>query len=223
MRCSDCSAPVRPIVALDIDGTLGNYHGHFLQFAEAYLGPDAYPWLGTARLYSYDGSSNFGDWFQEEYHVTRAVYRDIKLAYRQGGQKRSMPALPGAAELTTKLDGLGVEIWITTSRPYLRLDNIDPDTRHWLKRNRIIFDHAIYSEHKYKELGQLVDRERVVAVLDDLGEMYDEAAEQFGDDVPILKRSRYNADVDRRYVVEDLGAAELLIWARVEQWRINHK
>src|SRR5207237_8921310 len=104
-----------------------------------------------------------------------------------------------------------------------RLDNIDPDTRHWLKRNRIAFDHAIYSEHKYKELGQLVDRERVVAVLDDLGEMYDEAAEQFRDDVPILKRSRYNADVDRRYVVEDIGAAELLIRARVEQWRINHK
>ena len=37
MLCTSCSAVIRPVVAFDLDGSLGDYHNHFLNFAEGYL------------------------------------------------------------------------------------------------------------------------------------------------------------------------------------------
>ncbi len=153
-----------PVVALDIDGTLGDYHGHFLRFAEQWYGrampaPQAntqgvplYKWMGTSK----------------------STYRQCKLAYRQGGMKRSMPCYDGASELTHNLRKAGAEVWITTTRPYLRLDNIDPDTRHWLRRNKIQFDGVLYGEHKYRDLSKIFGT-RVLFIVDDLPEMIEQA------------------------------------------------
>ena len=84
--------------------------------------------------------------------VTLRDYRECKLAYRQGGLKRFMPCYPGASELATALRRRGAEVWICTTRPYLRLDSIDPDTREWLRRNKIKYDAILYGDDKYREL-----------------------------------------------------------------------
>lgn len=148
----------RPVIALDIDGTLGDYHGHFLRFAEQWYG----------RKMPDPEDINPGMPLHKFMETSKSMYRECKLAYRQGGMKRSMPAYPGASALTRHLrQKLHCEVWICTTRPYLRLDNIDPDTRHWLRRNKIQYDGVIWGPHKYRDLAKKVGLERVVAVVDD--------------------------------------------------------
>jgi hypothetical protein len=154
----------KPVVAVDIDGTLADYHGWFTRFAELWTGremPDPTDNTNGIPLYKWLGMS-------------KKTYRECKLAYRQGGMKRSMPCYPGSADLLRYMRKSGCEVWICTTRPYLRLDNIDPDTRHWLRRNHIPYDGVIFGEHKYRDLVKIVGRERVLMVLDDLPEMIEQ-------------------------------------------------
>lgn len=157
----------RPVVALDIDGTLGDYHRHFLWFAEKWLGMNM-P-LAT--------EINPGLPLSEFMGVEHSVYRQCKLAYRQGGLKRFMPVYPFASDLTHNIREAGAQVWICTTRPYLRLDNIDPDTREWLRRNDIEYDAVIFEgildgdgATKYGELVRQVSTSRIVAAVDDLPE-----------------------------------------------------
>lgn len=153
-----------PVVALDIDGTLGDYHGHFLTFAQQYLGkpmPDP-------------KESTEGEPLYQLMHVSKATYRQVKLAYRQGGLKRSMPCYPGAAQISRIIRESGYRVWICTTRPYLRLDNIDPDTRHWLRRNSIQYDGVLFGDHKYRDLERAVNG-NVLMVVDDLPPMLKQA------------------------------------------------
>lgn len=159
-------APDAPVVALDIDGTLGDYHGHFTRFIEQYTGrpmPDPAANTGGVPFYKHLG-------------VSKATYRAAKLAYRQGGMKRSMPVYPGVRDLTVHIRNRGCQVWICTTRPYLRLDNIDPDTRHWItKRAHAQYDGILYGEHKYRDLVKTVGADRIVMVVDDLPEMIGQA------------------------------------------------
>ena len=153
-----------PVVALDIDGTLGDYHGHFIRFAEQWLGkslPDPYAITNGVPLYRY-------------LHISKKTYRECKLAFRQGGMKRSMPVYDGASDLTKLIRKNACQVWICTTRPYLRLDNIDPDTRHWLRRNKIQYDGLLFGDHKYKDLHNAAGG-RVLFVVDDLPPMLDQA------------------------------------------------
>lgn len=155
----------RPVVALDIDGTLADYHGWFTRFASLWTGremPGPNLNTGGIPLYRWLGMS-------------KVNYRQCKLAYRQGGMKRSMPCYVGASELTRYIRRNGCQVWICTTRPYLRLDNIDPDTRHWLRRNRIQYDAVIFGDHKYRDLVKIVGAERVLMVVDDLPPMCEQA------------------------------------------------
>lgn len=151
----------KPVVALDIDGTLGDWHGHFIRFAENWTGRSM-PGVGTI---------NPGMPLHRHLGMSKSTYRECKLAFRQGGMKRFMPVYPGARELTVAIRKAGAEVWICTTRPYLRLDAIDPDTRHWLRRNGIQFDGLLYGEHKYHDLIKRVGYLRVIGVLDDLPEL----------------------------------------------------
>lgn len=164
MRCTDCHKPLRPVVAVDIDGTLGQYHQHFLTFAEG--------WLGRYVDPRYDGSVDLAMWLG----VSKDIYRQVKLAYRQGGMKRTMPPYEGVLDLTSALVLAGCELWITTTRPYMRLDNVDPDTREWLRRNvgemGVHYDGLIYDEDKYARLVEIVGPDRVVGVVEDLPEQF---------------------------------------------------
>lgn len=216
MKCSECSNIIKPIVAIDIDGTLGDYHSHFLKFAEAYLG------RAPAGSFAYVGEESFKEWFCEAYKCDEATWRNIKLAYRQGAQKRSMPSYEDAQWLVNNLRWDDVEVWLTTTRPYLRLDGVDPDTRAWLEREGIEFDGLLYDEDKYNVLGERVDPERVVAVLDDLPDMYDTATQLFGKDVPVLAKQEFNAAVSRANEADSLGAALGMIQDRLEIWHGTH-
>jgi FMN phosphatase YigB (HAD superfamily) len=198
---------LKPVVGIDIDGTLAEYHSWFLRFAEMYLGRELPP---------YEEMDQDSLW--RHAHIAKSTYRQIKLAYRQGGMKRSMPAYPNAAGLTRALRKAGAEIYIATTRPYLRLDNIDPDTRHWLRRNRIQFDGVLFGENKYRRLARLVGSERVVAVLDDLPELCGQA---FSVGVqPILINRPHNAGIraDCEHV-DNLFEAEELLTKLIGEWR----
>lgn len=170
-----------PLVALDVDGTLGDYHAHFLQFAENWFGQD----------FPKPDQINPGLRLSEFMGVQHEDYRKCKLAFRQGGQKRWMPAYPGTSQLTREIRGMGVDIWICTTRPFDRLDNIDPDTREWLSRNGVLYDAMLFGEDKYHELWRQVEERRtVLAVVDDLPEMCTEAMQY---NWPVLLRDQpYN-------------------------------
>jgi hypothetical protein len=223
MRCSDCGREVRPVVAFDIDGTMADYHSHLVEFIINYTGMEpgpAVPWPGSTadRI-----GGDFGDWVCFAFGLDRRVYRDIKLAFRQGGQKRFMPVYPGAAAVASAAVEEGAEVWVTTSRPYLRLDNIDPDTREWLRRAEVAWDYMVYGEDKYKRLGELVDPERVVLVLEDLPEMYDQASQAFGREVPLLRQNAWNKGAEAgRTTVDDLLDARAVLVQRVQDWNKSH-
>jgi hypothetical protein len=152
--------PLAPVVALDIDGSLADYYAHFKWFAELYLQEElTIDWSNTTE-------------FSEALGLEKDVYRSIKLAYRQGGMKRSIPVLNGdeTRRLIPAIRRLGVQAWICTTRPWQRLDNIDPDTQWWLNRNFGRVDGVIYGEEKYEDLIDIVGRRRILGVFDDLPE-----------------------------------------------------
>lgn len=214
MRCSECSVHVKPIVALDIDGTLGDYHSHFRKFAENYLGYG----LPDHRGFTGRPFEETQERFWQFLGLDLELYRTIKLAYRQGGTKRWMPAYPHASELSKALRFAGAEVWIATTRPFLRLDNIDPDTREWLERNRIEYDHMIHGDEKYHQLSSLVDTQRVVGILEDLPEQYEIAwSLQLN---PIVRMNYHNQSFALSGVtaVGDLEEAERVLVNRVRGW-----
>jgi len=175
-----------PVVALDIDGTLGAYHPHFTKFAQEWTGkpmPSVTAPTGGVPFHKHLG-------------ISKSTYRKIKLAYRQGGLKRSMPVYHGAGDLTRYIRSQGVQVWITTTRPYLSLDNIEPDTRHWLRdRAHAQFDNVLFGEHKYRDLVKAVGLDRIVMVVDDLPEMIDQAISL---DLPAYVRTQpYNVGYGR--------------------------
>ena len=168
VRCTSCRAVVRPVVAIDIDGTISDYYFHFLKFAAAYLNME----VPDDRWYErYDGSMELEDFL----HLSKGEYREVKLAYRQGGQKRLQPMLPGARDLLASCMGAGAELWLTTTRPWMKFDNTNPDTVHWLERNHLSYDHLLYDDDKYERLAEAVGPERVVGVVDDLLPNYNRA------------------------------------------------
>jgi hypothetical protein len=112
---------------------------------------------------------------------------------------------------------MDAELWITTTRPYLSLDNIVPDTVEWLRRHEIVYDGMLFDELKYKQFAERVDPERVVLVLDDLREMC-EAAEELFPGRAVQVASRFNA-ADRFTVSSTLDACAEIIVGRIEDWR----
>ena len=197
----------KPVVAIDIDGTLGDYHTHFLRFAEAWYG----------RPMPDPGDINPGLPLHRFMRTSKATYRQCKLAYRQGGLERSMPAYPGASELTKALRKAGAEVWLCTTRPYLKLDTQSPNTVHWLRRNKIQFDHMLSGPHKYRDLVKSVGARRIVAVLDDLPEMYRQASDLGL--AAILRDQPYNKHLILANRAYDLYEAKQLIDNNIELWR----
>lgn len=225
MLCTNCSRAVKPIVALDVDGVLAQYHEALVEFIIKYT--NLYPSSavlvpgrnGVERI-----GGEFGDWVCSAFQLDRKTYREIKLAFRQGGHKRFMFEYDGASDLAAACVEEGAEVWVTTARPYLRLDNVDPDTREWLRRHEIAWDHMIYGEDKYTKLAELVDQSRVVAVLDDLPEMYDQAVHSFGPGIPILHKNAWNKGAEEnRCAVDSLWDARALIVRAIQNWFATNK
>lgn len=198
---------VKPVVGLDIDGTIGCYHDHFIAFAEQ--------WIGREIRRGYDGTVSLAKWCG----MSKRTYRECKLAFRQGGLKRSMPYYHGARDLTVGLRKAGAEVVICTTRPYLHLSNVEPDTLHSLRRNGIQYDGVIMGEHKYRQLAREYGKENVVMVLDDLTEQVDIAL-TIG--LPaVLRINLHNINIeDGGYeVVYDLEQALDLGLYRIKEWK----
>jgi hypothetical protein len=208
-------------VAFDIDGTMGNYHANFLEFIRRYLG-DQMPEIAS------DTNPGLPMW--EWLGIPHRDYRDAKLAYRQGGWKRWMPCYPMAAEATNFIREQGAEVWLCTTRPYLRLDNVDPDTREWLRRNEVEYDALLFDPAhesdgtKYDELARQAGS-RVASIVDDLPEMIQAAERAFYGSVnrkwlvPILREQPYNGTFkwDRR--ASDMREVLELVLADIGVWR----
>lgn len=199
-----------PIVALDIDGTIADYHTHFLTFAAQ--------WIGKPMPHPME--INPGKRLSEWMGVEHSVYQECKLAFRQGGLKRFMPVYEGADRLTHGVKALGAEVWICTTRPYLRLDNIDPDTREWLRRYNIHYDAVLFGDDKYAELARQAG-DRVIVVFDDLPE---QCIAAIGEGFPTYVRDQpYN----RHFRVEEFedlrvhSCPEMLhvVQRRVIEWK----
>jgi phosphoglycolate phosphatase-like HAD superfamily hydrolase len=216
MLCDSCQGPVRPVVGVDIDGTMAMYHMAFFQFACNWLGlqPGA-----MDHLVQFDGSQDIATFMG----LDKRTYREIKLAYRQGGMKRSMPAFPGAGEFANFLRANDVDIWINTTRPYLQVGNIDDDTREWLRRNGIAYDHVIYDDDKYRRLLEQAGKERIVCTVEDQLEDYHRGRE-LGIDVVFI-RTRFNAGAvpaGDPYVVNSLAEATVAVQVRLANWRTRN-
>jgi len=218
MLCSQCSAPVVPVVAVDIDGTLGDYHQHFLWFADTWLGTLTVNGKAVPSSARYHGDEPYRDWFCRLTGVDTTTFRQIKLAYRQGGMKRTMPPYPHAGELTLALRERA-EVWLTTTRPHDRYDRIAPDTVEWLRRNQIPYDALLFNEDKLAQLYDTVDPARVVAVLDDEVDVL----AQVTAGVPVLRRTRYNDKASwAGRKVSTLAGAMTMVNKLLTDWERQH-
>jgi hypothetical protein len=217
MKCSNCSEIVRPVVAIDIDGTLGNYHGHFLSFAARWLDVAV---IAGQNSEPYDGTIPFKSWFCDIFDTDHATFREVKLAYRQGGMKRTMPIYSGARGLVNELRR-DAEVWLTTTRPADRYDRVDPDTKEWLRRHNIEYDGLLYSGRKMESLAEHVDPLRVCFVLDDLVSSLARAADLFPHASLVLRRTSWNRGMSVDVSTGDLLDARAMASACIQDWIIR--
>lgn len=196
------------MVALDVDGTLGNWYFHFKAFALDYWGrrhPDPFrPYHGDME-------------FDEFLGLTKAEYREAKLAFRQGGLKRWLPVYDDTEEFVRVVNDLPVEIWVATTRPWASVQNIDPDTREWLRRIGLRVDGLLYGDNKYHQLIEQIDQDRIVGVVDDLTEQVELAA---GLRLPVVQVARLHNHCNSSKVVPRLGLREAGYWLteQTERW-----
>jgi hypothetical protein len=196
-----------PIVALDIDGTIGVYHEHFRQFASQYVGRELPG--------GYSGSMPFNKWLG----LSKATYRECKLAYRRGGLKRSMPHYTGSKEFSRTVRRAGALIFVCTTRPFLAYDNIEPDTVHNLKRHGVQHDYLLSGQHKYRDLCKIVNRSQVVMVLEDQDDMLLQAL-SLG--LPAVRMRHSHNDVSKVEMdmeVADLRTATELALLRIDRYK----
>jgi hypothetical protein len=198
-----------PIVALDIDGTIGVYHEHFTNFAEA--------WVGRKLPRGYDG----GIPFYRFLGLSKATYRECKFAYRRGGIKRSMPHYTGSREFSVAVRNAGARIIVCTTRPFRSLDNIEPDTVHNLKRHGVQYDYLISGERKYHDLLRIpgVRRDQVVMVLEDQDDMLAQALRLRLPAVRMRHAHNDVCDVKVDTEVGTLSAAQEVALARIKLYK----
>lgn len=211
MLCSSCNNHIKPVVAFDIDGVLGDYHAHFTDFCMNY-------WQHTRLAPGpYDGSMEFEEWLG----LSKIEYREAKLAYRQGGLKRWLPVFGDAGEVVNDVRSAGAEVWIATTRPWQRLDNIDPDTREWLRRAGLPYDGLLYGDDKYNQLCEAVGDRRIMGVADDLL-VQCQIADKLG--LPIIQIDRWhNSHSSQRFYARGtlLNAAHMMI-RNIEGWKVQY-
>jgi hypothetical protein len=225
--------PLAPVVGIDIDGTLGDYHKHFVWFLENIY------WPGRKFPLSWHLSED-GE-FSDALCLNKHNYRAAKLAYRMGGLKRCMPIFLEDANANQKdtvivrnqiqsIRSRGIQIWICTTRPWLSLTTVDPDTQYWLEHNVGEVDGLIYGEDKYADLVDIVGKDRILGVIDDLPENI-ERGNQLGLQTGI-RRGDHNkwwldAQIHKANIGEDFWSTQYFTGIKdmsslVDYWMENH-
>lgn len=173
--------PLAPVVGIDIDGTLGDYHNHFVWFINHIYWPSN----GTGYFPHWGATAIPGE-FSDALHLPKNMYRDAKLAYRLGGLKRCLPLFDvdvekqGPSAISQEIQYLrsqGIQVWICTQRPWLALTTVDNDTQYWIEKNVGEIDGLIYGQDKYADLIDIVGKDRILGVIDDLPECIERAQE----------------------------------------------
>jgi hypothetical protein len=195
---------------VDIDGTLGDHHGHFKRCASMYTGREDI----LHRTPGHDFPRSLG--------LGKPLYREIKLAYRRGGWKRSMPVFPGASDLCRRIRRDAVLV-LATTRPWLNHDGIDKDTVHWLRRNAIQYDYLFFGgQWKYRAaVKQYGGADMCAAVLDDLPPMIWQALDA-GVQTAILMDGWHNKEVTDLARVYGMQGAQEAILEAIDNWRQQH-
>lgn len=207
MQCSDCRHTLRPVAVWDIDGTLGEYHMHLARFAWDYWN------MQHPNQPQWDGEGDFETWLG----MDKPMYREAKLAFRQGGMKRTMNPYTGGLEMIKHFYSLGMEVWVCTARPWQRLDNVDPDTKFWLAKHQVPYYGLLFGENKYADLLQTVDPRRVLAVFEDLPEEFD-AAEKCGFKPIQIKRHHNVGTSQQRTPRLTFAQATTVLAERLDEW-----
>lgn len=122
------------VVAIDIDGVLGEYPYWFLKFI--------FDKTGYNLNSLYEAKAQFGT----------IKYEELKSSYRQSGYKATMPASKNASEFTHLLHKKGYKVIILTARPYKEYYTIYPDTLNFLKNNEIYFDAIVWDKEKHLKI-----------------------------------------------------------------------
>lgn len=125
-----------------------------------------------------------------------------------------MPVVDGASELTTSLRRRGAIVVLCTTRPYLSLEGVDEDTRHWASRSKVAHDFIIWGENKYRDLSRFGSR--VVGVLDDEPVMLRQALDC--DIMAIAINRPYNRDAEAGAYAPDLFAAKDYMHKQLDIW-----
>ena len=206
MKCEKCREEIKPVVLCDIDGTIAEYHNTLGEFCGEY-------WDIAIPMNSWNGKGNFEDYLG----LTQQEYREAKLAFRQGGMKRTMPMYPETKLLMNNIHRTGAELWFTTTRPWQRLDNVDPDTRFWLDRHGLEYHRLLFDDDKYHRVCQIIDPERIVLVIDDLPEQIDAAT---GLGLPVWQPGRpHNSHPSQqRQPRGTLAQAAVVVHQHVRKW-----
>lgn len=211
MKCTECNKEIKPVIGVDIDGTLAQYHETVTMFSSRYFDrphPDEL----------YDGNGPF----REYLGLTQAEHRAMKLAFRQGGNKRMMPPYPYVDDFFNDIRYLGAEVWVATTRPWQRLDNVDPDTQEWLRRCGIEIDGLLYGDDKYEQLILAVGIERIVGVFDDLPDQIDHAR-VLGLPAYQIWRPHNSFSSTRRVPGGNLSEAPRWVARRIDEWTSRYE
>lgn len=170
------------IVGVDIDGVLAAYPDSYIKFVNQELGTNFNP----ANTSDYDIGRALG--------LPKEIQEELKDKYRQTGQKRFIPVLPGAKEFLERLRKEGYTIVLLSARPYKQYRRIFADTQEWLNNNGLVHDAILWDEDKCKRLLREFGRDRVEFFVEDHLENANQIAEL---GVPVYLFNRpYNVGKD---------------------------
>lgn len=146
----------KDVVAVDIDGVLADYPRSFLEFINQELGTT----YTIDQVTTYDIYGCLG--------IPPEIGLSIKNKYRETGQKRFIPVLPGAKEFLLRLKAAGYTIVLITARPYEQYSRIYADTLEWLARNDLPYDYLVFHEKKEEYLIDMVGKDAIRFFVDDV-------------------------------------------------------
>lgn len=100
----------------------------------------------------------FYDWVYKVYSTQtlermrhdRALYEEMKDAYRESGAKRTLPINEISRSALKVLKSKKIPIILLTDRPYIKFKRISYDTMAWLDANDIPYDYLFWSHGQSK-------------------------------------------------------------------------